>query len=261
MEHAMGRPSNMTEEIRRFIENNWLVDASIPDRRMARMVNERFDTGFDRTKMCRVRNSLGFKFRPRFRQQELTDEHRASRFRFCSEMGTRLGTDIFNIVFSDESRFCQAPDKTWILARRGQRSQSAVHVEEKCPLGVNVFGAIGIGFKSGLLLCSAREDAAEYRALVVGAGIVEQANSLYGVSDWIAGWCACVHCAEHDRLSQPGDADSGGGTHELTRPERDRDGRSRGIGLWGRSSARWRNSLRRSSASGTSSIRARSTAS
>ena len=59
-----GRPSYLTGEHVRFIEANSLADARLTDQEMTEMVRTRFDISVSRSTICRIRQRLGFVFRP-----------------------------------------------------------------------------------------------------------------------------------------------------------------------------------------------------
>jgi hypothetical protein len=85
-----------------------------------------------------------------------------------------------NIVFSDESRFCMGPDMGWVRARPGKWNSTATVATTKYPLGVMVWGCIGVGLKPDLVMMSHHVNAAEYKQAVLGSGLIELAAAAYG---------------------------------------------------------------------------------
>ena len=92
--------------------------------------------------------------------------------------GTKL-----NIVFSDESRFCLGPDSMWVRVRPGQWNDQATIQLTKYPLGVMVWGCIGIGIKPDLVMMSHHVSAVEYQAAVLDSQLEGQAKAQYGVNN------------------------------------------------------------------------------
>ena len=141
------------------------------------MVREQLGiSGYDRTRICRMRNKLGFKWRHPYHTQKLTPDHVAQRLQFCKEMLARMdeaSAKEFNVVFSDESRFCMQPDSSWVRVRPGQWNATATIATVKYPVGVMVWGVIGRGLKPQLVRMSKHLDAREYRGAVLGCGLAE----------------------------------------------------------------------------------------
>ena len=190
LNHFRGRPRTaIVDEVSTFVETNLLADARISDFKMAGIVNKEFGTHYDRTAICRMRNKLGFKWRPPFHIQRLSTVQIQQRIEFCRDMLSKLdqaertGTPL-NIVFSDESRFCLGPDNMWVRVRPGQWNDTATIQLTKYPLGVMVWGCIGIGFKPDLVTMSHHVNAAEYQAAVLGSQLEAKANAKYGVNKW-----------------------------------------------------------------------------
>jgi hypothetical protein len=69
---------------------------------------------------------------------------------------------IRNLIFSDESRFSGGRDNFWVRVRRGAWNEAATITRQTFPLGVMVFGAIGVGFKSQIIRCSKGVNSREY---------------------------------------------------------------------------------------------------
>ena len=88
------------------------------------------------------------------------------------------------MIYSDESCFCIGPDYMWVRVRPGQWNDTATIQLTKYPLGVMVWGCIGIGIKPDLVTMSHHVNAAEYQAAVLGSQLEAKANAKYGVNKW-----------------------------------------------------------------------------
>jgi hypothetical protein len=86
--------------------------------------------------------------------QQLTDDQLNARRQFCLDYQGDLFRELIDLpfVFSDESRFCDAPDSHPIWIRRGEIKFSALAPKNKFPrFSLMVWGAIGPGLKSELI--------------------------------------------------------------------------------------------------------------
>ena len=132
-----------------------------------------------------MRNKLGFKWRPPYHVQKLTADHVAQRLQFCREMlglmeEAEAAGQEFNVVFSDDSRFCMEPDSSWVRVKAGPWNVTATIATVKYPVGVMVWGAIGVGLKPGLVRMSKHVNAAEYQQAVLSCGLADAAAEQYG---------------------------------------------------------------------------------
>ena len=89
-----------------------------------------------------------------------------------------------NIVFSDESRFEKMPDNTWRRIKRGAWNETCFVKKEKYYPGIMIWAAIGVGYRSGVVKCSKREDSDDYKRIIEESNMIEQCNQLYGAYNW-----------------------------------------------------------------------------
>ena len=184
-----GRPPGLTQEIRTYVEANWLADARITDRQMTAMVNARFGTKFTRRILNAWRNMLRILYRPPLRVQVLTKEQKDYSYQWAEDLLAQMNAAEeagrpMRIVFSDESRFCLDSDRRWVRYRRGEWNATAMRLMAKFPKGVMVWGAIGPGYKSPLIRCSAGVGSAEYLKILEDSEVVVRCNQLYGHRQW-----------------------------------------------------------------------------
>ena len=178
-----GRPSLLSDEHVRFIEANSLADARLTDNEMALMVKNRFDLPVSRPTICRIRQRLGFVFRPPMVIQELTDDQIRSRIEFCRWV-IENEEELPNIIFTDESRFQKGADNQWRRIRRGQWNESCFVTKEKFPFTVMVWGGIGVNYRSPLIECSKSVNSAEYRDILERSDMFNEMNNRYGRGKW-----------------------------------------------------------------------------
>ena len=179
-----GRPTKVTPKIRRFIEVETLANGALRDQELADMIAEQENVRISHDTLCRVRRSLGFKFRPRMVVQELSETQKSQRLDFCRWILGSSNVDFSKIVFSDESRFCQEPDNSWVYIRRGEWNDSVMAPKAKFSNGIMCFAAIGVGFKSRLVVCKGAVNSREYIRCLEECGVRQAMDSKHGAFRW-----------------------------------------------------------------------------
>ena len=183
MPPSRGRPPVVTEEIKEFIETNSLEDARTSDSAMCTKIKDHFGVTISRATVANARNNLGFKFRPPMTRQMLTPDQIDARQEFSE--GIITGQEIApNLVFSDESRFEKFPGNTWRRIKRGAWNETCFVEKTKFSAGVMVWAAIGVGYKSPLMVCHGNVDSNEYCRILEASRIVEVMNEKHGVGRW-----------------------------------------------------------------------------
>ena len=179
----VGRPAKLTREMKMFINVNWLADARITDATMTCMVNDHFRTQVGITTVRRCRQTLGFEYRPPKITQDLSPHQKALRVSFCRWVLDHQH-ELGNFVFSDESRFQLGPDNQWRRIKRGHWNDTCFVTKTKFPNSCMVWGAIGVGLRSTLMMCSNSEDSTEYLQILGESGIFGQSDRIYGQGNW-----------------------------------------------------------------------------
>ena len=82
-------------------------------------------------------------------------------------------------VFSDESRFCLNNDGELIWYRKNEITDEIFKEKAKFNLGIMLYGAIGVGYKSPLIICENNIDEVEYRKIINESKIFEELNEKY----------------------------------------------------------------------------------
>lgn len=94
-----------------------------------------------------------------------------------SVIAHKIDTD--KIIFSDESRFCLTNDGIWRWYRKNEKTNDIYDEKNKYQQGIMVFGAIGLNYKSKLIVCEKTVDEIEYRRLINDSQIENDLNQLY----------------------------------------------------------------------------------
>ena len=64
--------------------------------------------------------------------------------------------------------------------RHGEHDDNCYQSKEKFNISIMVYGAIGINYKSKLIMCSDGVDAMEYRELIKKSGMIDDLDALHG---------------------------------------------------------------------------------
>ena len=182
-EAGPGRPPKVTREIKRFVYVNWVADSTITDATMTCMVNDHFKVRLGISTIRGCRQALGFQYRPPKASQDLTPEQKELRVEFCRRIVAHA-EEMPNVIFSDESRFQIGPDNQWRRIKRGVWNSTCFASRTKFPHSVMVWGAIGRGFRSKLVMCSNSEGTAEYLQILENSDLISEADRIYGRGRW-----------------------------------------------------------------------------
>lgn len=132
----------------------------------------------------RVRHDLNFHYKPPKIRQKLTTKQMRKRYIFSQSVLQREDFDITKIVFSDESRICLGPDSRFIWYQPGEIADSVFIEHSKAEVGVMVWAAIGLNYKSELIICRKNIDAKEYRNVIKKSNMVQIMNEKNGNGNW-----------------------------------------------------------------------------
>lgn len=180
-----GRPKKVNETITQFIERKTLEDAAISDMHLAELAAEEFHVALSRCTINGIRHFLRFTFKPPRHVPALTDEQKYQRIRFASTMLSNHADALDKIVFSDESRFVLGADKTWVWRRRGEYSPSSCHCTMKFPQGVMVWGAIGLDYKSPLIVVDGSIDTEKYKSVLESSEMIPSLQEEKGLLGFV----------------------------------------------------------------------------
>ena len=83
-------------------------------------------------------------------------------------------------MFSDESRFQKGLDYRWRRIKRGNWNETCFISKDKFTEGIMVWGAIGMNFRSDLVVCSNHEDSEEYKRILMNSQLIEKCDMKFG---------------------------------------------------------------------------------
>ena len=159
------------------IENKTISDRTLSCQSLGNQL------GLSSSSVWRYRQRLNFNYKPPKVKQGLTEKQKCKRLLFSeSVINSGINTDL--ITFSDECRFCQRNDNTWKWYRRNDDSDDVFQHKEKVNKSVMIFAAIGVGFKSHLVIVEGNVDDVEYRRIFNESKICEMLNEKYGAGNF-----------------------------------------------------------------------------
>lgn len=75
-------------------------------------------------------------------------------------------------------------DKQWIWRRYGENNPTSIVATQKFPPAVMIFGAIGIDYKSELVIVETTINSDVYQNILIQSKMIEKMDSLKGRGKW-----------------------------------------------------------------------------
>lgn len=175
----IGRPTHLTNEALTMIAALTVQNRMASCYSISQQMVQNGIIDCSPTTVYRGRHLLEFNYKPPKHRQNLSLIQKEKRYNFANSM-LLSELDFTRIIFSDESRFCLGPDNALRWYRRGECTSDCFDETEKYSVSVMVYGAIGVGYKSKLVLCSDGVDNVEYRQLINDSGMVDVLDTKYG---------------------------------------------------------------------------------
>jgi transposase len=135
----------------------------------------------------KIRHEFGFKWGAAQRVPDLTADQMIARMEFATEFEKERFQELrqFTFVFSDESRFCSKADNANVWKRSGVRRKSNLaHCTKFAKISIMVWGAIGLNFKSKLLILEGSVNAQKYIDALNG-GFFTDADLALQQGQWV----------------------------------------------------------------------------
>ena len=174
------RRKRVTKEYEAFIVEKAL-SGRISSLEILRKFKERFPyVKISRSTIIRTLDENKFRFRKPRHIQFLTKAHKFNRYNFCLYMLSN-NRDIFELIlFSDECRFCNAPDNRsrWIRSNDFREDHCARY--KKYTFGTMVWGAIGKNYRSPLVFPKGKINSEEYVNFLKKAHFFDDADQKLG---------------------------------------------------------------------------------
>ena len=171
-----GPKTKMTDEIKEFVEVSTVCDRRSTSSSLANEIKEKYQVNTSRQTVDRVRAELGFSFEYPLPSVMLSDTNRQDRIQFCQEKVD--WKDEWNkVVFSDESFFQLASNSSKLWRKPKELGDDVRYHKRAFPPKILVWGAIGIGFKSKLIILECSINSKVYiNTILKGSQVFEEAN-------------------------------------------------------------------------------------
>ena len=131
----------------------------------------------------KIRKDLDFDYKAPKTRQNLNDIQISKRLLFGNSiLESGINEDLF--VFSDESRFSLHNDNGHLWYKRSEHANEIFQNKDKYQKTIMVFGAIGVGFKSKLVLCNKNVDEVYYREVFQKSEICDILNGIRGAGNF-----------------------------------------------------------------------------
>ena len=151
---------------------------------IVRMVLDTFGHKISQDTVTRRLKKAGYSFlKPRVIQQ-LSDDQKIVRFNFAINMLENYDYMFPQLIFSDESRFCDSPDSHLSWRKKNDFREEVTIAKSKKQISVMVWGAIGLGFKSKLYFHSGAVRSQEYKKCLEETNIFEDADAKFGQGNY-----------------------------------------------------------------------------
>lgn len=180
--------TKLTNEMLLHINQCILTDAHVTLQQMADKAFEKFNVNISPTSISNGCHKLRYQYKPPQKTQLLTDIHKINRISFANtllQMNSNNQIDLTKIIFSDESRFVQGDDKQWVWRRYGERNPTALCQCQKFPQSIMIYGAIGLNYKSKLVIVKGSIDSRCYQKNILDSEMINDLDELYGRENWI----------------------------------------------------------------------------
>lgn len=180
----IGRPTKITSNIQDFIKIKSIQDCTTTNENIAKDIEKNFNVKLSESSVGNTRKKLKFNYSPPRHMQKLTVAHQEARVEFCQKMLQQINV-LESIAFSDESRFVLGSDKKWRWIRRGEEQEGSTVSSVKFPQAIMIFGVIGVGYKSRLLIVDSTINTQKYIENCEKVGFINDLNALHGPLNWI----------------------------------------------------------------------------
>jgi transposase len=185
--HNRGGPRKVTPEVKEWVISLTVANGGISSASVSHIVEDQTGIVISRQTVQNIRHEFNFRWGRAKKCPMLTDEHVYARVQFAKDFESEMFHAIrqFPFVFTDESRFCYCADNHWVWKRPGEHLYANLAPVQKFPkFSIMVWGAIGIGFKSNLIIFDGSVNAETYMQALRKSFFIE-ADQAYSERHWV----------------------------------------------------------------------------
>lgn len=174
----IGRPTKATNLVMEEIIEMTTKNRMISGFQISKDLKTQYNIEISPKTANNYRKKLNYNYQlPKIRQA-LSENQIKLRYLFSnSVLGNNI--DLNRIVFSDECRFCLTNDGLMRWYRKGEDTSDTYDEKEKYNTGIMVYGAIGLNYKSDLVICEDSINEIGYRRLIIESNMIDVLNVIY----------------------------------------------------------------------------------
>lgn len=176
----IGRPPKVNQNVINTIEYQTIHDPTIGGNSLSSLIASNLGIDISSTTVNLIRNQLKFRYTHPRRRPFMTQQHIQARLSFCDDQLQNGINWESGVIFSDESRFCLRDDSRRIWIKREIYNDSTFVNEKKYDTGIMVWGAIGVGWRSPLVLIKGRLNSEGYISILENYQIFQSLTDFYG---------------------------------------------------------------------------------
>lgn len=182
---------HMAEDLLAFILNASISGRRMSCRRTVTAVSLQFGVSISHETIRRIRREHGLRFLAPIPRCLITPKHQQLRYAFAKHWTETSLAELrhYPVVFSDESRFALEMCNRKLWRFPGEAAESDYVDREQHPISVMVWGAIGLGYKSPLVMFEKTCTQKSYLELLENKdeepGAIQKIDNVYGHRQWI----------------------------------------------------------------------------
>ena len=175
------------EKLMKTVLNETMKEQRLSSSRLAAKINQLHGVRVSKETIRKLRRKAGLRFLAPIPKSRLTDIAKGTRVAFAEDWITNRLHLLRRtpIIFSDESTFivCENGRKLWRIP--GECLETDYVQLEQHPRQIMVWGAIGVGYKSPLLVFEGNCNKESYISLLEENGIIPGLNALFGEREFV----------------------------------------------------------------------------
>ena len=184
-----GRPRKLTDEHKAYIAELFFVNPRMTISKASLLFAEKFSQQISMGSISTILRENHLRYTKPLKVQKLRYYHKIIRYNFAISLTESHpdAEDPFwkSLIFSDESRFCANSDSIRIWKKMNDFRPDVQQAYEKFEVGVMVWGAVGINFKSNLVFCGSSINSTKYLSILEESKFYEQVRNSYSNREYL----------------------------------------------------------------------------
>ena len=169
----MGRPKKISPQIINFVDLSTLDNPIETSSDLALQIAEKLGVDISKSTINNIRHMLRFSYKQPRKVQELSEIQISKRISFAKTQLEGPYDWATQAVISDESRFALRDDSRRIWVKNGVYNSKTFRGIEKFNKSIMVWGVVGYGWRSPLLVIKGNLNAKKYVAMLTENSVIE----------------------------------------------------------------------------------------